>query len=101
MREIRTNVTTCLHDFLLNYLGLSKSQNNTLHSCCSNCDDMRSVPHKKLTPKPSDPVKKVSEEQCKIRSRLLKKYWLEHGSKISRYRLKHRMYNFVGWTHSG
>ena len=93
-REFCTTVTTCLHNYLLKYLGLSKSQNNTLHSCCSNCDGMQSVPHKKFTPNPSDPklnpVMKVSEEQHKIMSRLLKNY-----------RLKHRIYNFVGRTDSG
>ena len=61
-----------MHGFLLKYLGLSKSQNNTLHSCRSDCDDIQSVPHKNLTPNPSDLVKKISEEQCKIRSILLK-----------------------------
>ena len=47
---------------------------------------MPSDPHKKLTPNPSDPklslVRKVSEEQHKIMSRLPKKYWLKLGSKI-------------------
>lgn len=73
MREFCTTVVTCLRDYLLEYLGSSKSQNDTLLSCCSNCDGMQSVPHEKLAPNPSDP----------------------------KYRLKHRIYNFVGRTDSG
>ena len=88
MREFCTTVT-CLRDYLLEYLGSSKSQNDTLHSCCSNCDGMHSVPHKKLAPNPSDPkpnpVRKVSEEQRNIMLKLLKKYRLELGSNISRF----------------
>ena len=89
MREFCTTVTTCLRDYLLKYLGSSKSQNNILTSCCSNCESMQSVPQKKLTPSFSEPrpnpVRKVSEEQRQLMLKLLKKYRLELGTKISRF----------------
>ena len=89
MREFCTTVSTCLRDYLLKYLGSSKSQNNILNSCCSNCESIESVPQKKLTPSLSDPqpdpVRKVSEKQRKLMLKLLKKYRLELGTKISRF----------------
>ena len=89
MREFCTTVSTCLRDYLLKYLGSSKSQNNILNSCCSNCESIQSVPQKKLIPSLSDPqpnpVRKVSEKQRKLMLKLLKKYRLELGTKISRF----------------
>jgi len=74
MREFCT-ASTCLRDYLLKYLGSSKSQNNILNSCCSNCESMQSVPPKKLTPSSGDPkpnpVRKVSEEQRQLMLKLL------------------------------
>ena len=89
MREFCTTVSTCLRDYLLKYLGSSKSQNNILNSCCSHCESIQSVPQKKLTPSLSDPqpnpVRKVSEKQRKLMLKLLKKHRLELGTKISRF----------------
>ena len=67
MREFSTTVSTCLRDYLLKPLGSSKSQNNILNSCCCNCESMQSV------------------RLHKRKLKLLKKYRLELGTKISRF----------------
>lgn len=101
MRAFCSTVTTCLRNYMLEYLGSCKAQNYTPHLCCSNCssgctckhcsinDEIKpqSSPEAKSSPEIPQPipVREVSAEQRKIILNSLKKYRLEIGAKNLRF----------------
>ena len=101
MRDFCSNTTTCLRNYILEYLGSFKARSYIPHLCCNKCSlechctvcnksneiniDLKSHEQSLLQTLQRIPIRKVSEAQRKVILQTLKKYRLELGAQSVRF----------------